>query len=63
MDRKTQNDDKVLYIDYINYDIHISPPEGEIFICCISVSAKCYNLVSLSGIFPCYDCLCISTKS
>lgn len=32
MDRKTQNDDKVLYIDYINYDIHISPPEGEIFI-------------------------------
>ena len=47
MDRKTQNDDKVLYIDYINYDIHNCPPEGEMFIDWFMCDASIAETISI----------------
>ena len=47
MDRKTQNDDKVIYIDYINYDIHNCPPEGEMFIDWFMCDASIAETISI----------------
>lgn len=47
MERNIQKDDDILYIDYVNYDIHTESPEGEMFIDWFMCDASIAETISI----------------